>query len=424
MRNFILYFLVVVLLALGAIFWFRSFFHESTVFYVEPVGTHLWEFQSIDTMKYSRDVAKEKADDLSYDAVIDEQVKNIANTGATHIAIATPYDEEFIPFLSRWIVAARREHLNVWFRGNFSGWEQWFGYTPISRDEHIAKTRAFILEHPDLFEDGDAFTACPECENGGPGDPRQTGDIIGHRTFLVSEYDVANESFVKIGRKVVTNYFSMNGDVARLVMDHETTRRLGGTVTIDHYVATPQKLAADIRDIARRSGGDIVLGEFGAPIPDIHGRFSPEEQSRWIDAALQEISEIPELVGVNYWLSVGGSTAIWDDDGEERPAVGVLETFFYPDVFFGRIRDEFGYPVENVLVRTGNRETLSNTDGYFEIDIPRDEQVGLFVFSKNGFRKQSLSLRPGSEVVATLVKERKTKKEAFLLRLKSIFADS
>ena len=49
---------------------------------------------SIDTMKYSRDNAKNSnvLQDIPF------YVKAIADLNATHVAIGTPYDEEFIPF--------------------------------------------------------------------------------------------------------------------------------------------------------------------------------------------------------------------------------------------------------------------------------------------------------------------------------------
>ena len=37
-----------------------------------------WTFQSIDTMKYSRDISREKLTDPSFNTDIDEQIKNIA----------------------------------------------------------------------------------------------------------------------------------------------------------------------------------------------------------------------------------------------------------------------------------------------------------------------------------------------------------
>lgn len=288
-----------------------------------------WQFRSIDTMKYSRDPSREKINDPSYDAVIDQQVNDIAATGATHIAIATPYDEEFVPMLERWVKAARKYHLHVWFRGNWSGWEGWFDYPKITRADHIAKTKAFIHDHASLFQDGDIFSACPECENGGPGDPRMNGDVTGHRQFLINEYKTTKQAFNDIGKHVASNYDSMNGDVARLIMDKETTKALDGIVVVDHYVKTPDQLLADIKEFAEQSGGKVILGEFGAPIPDINGAMTEEEQAAWLKEALQKLRKTDALIGVNYWTNVGGSTQIWNQDGTPRKAVKELTNIYH-----------------------------------------------------------------------------------------------
>lgn len=290
--------------------------------------TTIWSFQSIDTMKYSRDLSRQEAHDLSFDKVIDTQMKNIALTGANYVAIDTPYDDEFYPMLQRWVFSARKYNLKVWFRGNFSGWEGWFGYSKIDRETHITKTGEFILKHPDIFQDGDIFTACPECENGGPGDPRENGDIIGQRKFLIDEYAVTKEAFKLIGKNVTSNYDSMNGDVASAVMDKATTKALDGIVVIDHYVATPEQLAAKVHQIAQQSGGKVVIGEFGVPIPDINGYMNEDEQAMWISQALKLLVNSPDLVGMNYWTNTGSSTELWNSDGSEKKAVAVIKNFY------------------------------------------------------------------------------------------------
>ena len=182
------------ILAIGGLFIFPGQAHA--------FASSWWQIQSIDTMKYSRDLTGQVLDDpMKFQSLISIQVKDIADAGATHIAIATPYDEKYIPVLKIWVKAARANHLKVWFRGNFSGWEEWFGYSRISRIEHQDLLRSFLATHSELFEDGDAFSSCPECENGGPGDPRQTGDTNGHRQFLISEYIIAKNAFFLMGKK-------------------------------------------------------------------------------------------------------------------------------------------------------------------------------------------------------------------------------
>ncbi len=96
----------------------------------------IFTVQSIDTMKYSRDKARITLKDPSFNQEIKTQIKLIAETGANYVAIDTPYDLEFIPVLKRWVDAAHEQGLSVWFRGNLSGWESWFGYNRIDSKEH------------------------------------------------------------------------------------------------------------------------------------------------------------------------------------------------------------------------------------------------------------------------------------------------
>ncbi|MCR4263521.1 MAG: carboxypeptidase-like regulatory domain-containing protein [Candidatus Roizmanbacteria bacterium] len=334
-----------------------------------------WIFQSIDTMKYSRDISREKLNDPSFNTIIDDQVKNIADTGATHVALATPYDTEFIPILKRWVAAARKYNLKVWFRGNWSGWEGWFNYPKINRSEHIEKTYEFIIQNNDLFQDGDIFTACPECENGGPGDPRLTSDTSGHRAFLIEEYEVTQKAFGEIDTDVKSNFNSMNGDVARLIMDKETTRALGGTVVIDHYVASPDQLVSDISDIAKNSGGQVVLGEFGAPIEDINGKMTEDEQAAWLDEAFSKMVQEKSLIGVNYWVNVGGSTQLWNSNATPRKAVTILTSFYNPSEVQGIIKDEIGRPIADATIRNLYSETVSDSTGSFSLPFLDKKEI-------------------------------------------------
>ncbi len=322
-------FFIFILIAIPLLLWSLSK-ADNNKFLVSPAPIkHIMEFKSIDTMKYSRDLSREKLNDPSFDQAIDRQVSDISKTGATHVAIATPYDDEFLPILRRWVKSARKYDLNVWFRGNWSGWEQWFEYEQIDRQTHIEKTKAFILANKDLFKDGDVFSACPECENGGPGDPRKTGDIEGHRKFLIDEYKVTKRAFLDIKKEVASNYDSMNKDVADQVMDMETTKALDGIVVIDHYVSSPEQLTSDIRRLAKQTGGRIVLGEFGVPIPDLNGNMTEEEQALWLEKAFSKLIEMNEVAGVSYWVNVGGSTQLWDSQGKPRKAVDVITAYYH-----------------------------------------------------------------------------------------------
>ncbi len=353
-----------------------------------------WPVQAVDTVKYSRDLAREKLNNESFDAVINKQVVNIASLGATHIVIATPYDKEFFPFLKRWVNAGRKNNLKIWFRGNWSGWEGWFSYGVISREEHISKTKNFILDNPDLFESGDIFTACPECENGGPtGDPRFSGDVAGHRKFLIDEHNVMASSFKKIGKNVVYNFNSMNGDVARLIMDKATTKALGGVVTIDHYVRTSEKLVSDIKDFSEKSGGKVVLGEIGVPIPDIHGRLNDSEQAKWMDDTLNKLVKMPEVIGINYWLSYGGSTSLWSEKGNIKPIAGTIKNFYKPKLLTGYIMDALDKPISNASIKNGYATSTSESNGYFEIPYIYSESSLNLNISANEYNIKNIAIK-------------------------------
>ncbi len=372
----------------------------------EESRTTFWEVQSIDTMKYSRDLAREKLNVRSFDAVIDQQIKAIAGTGATHVAVGTPYDAEFLPMLRRWVAAARKYNLNVWFRGNWSGWEGWFDYPIISRANHIALTEKFILNNENLFEDGDIFTACPECENGGPGDPRHNGDVSGHRQFLINEYNKVQAAFEKIDKDVKASYFSMNGDVARLVMNKSTTENLGGAVTIDHYVRTVEKLVSDIKNFAKISGGEVVLGEFGAPIPDIHGRLSKAGQAAWIESALEELVKIEELKGINYWTNIGGSTQLWNEKGMPAPAVEVIKSFYKPLLISGFVKDRLDRPIAGAIVKNNYRSATTRSNGYFELPYLKNDSLLQLNVSAEGYLDEVLNVATqNQQVEITLVKQ-------------------
>ncbi|MBI4130147.1 carboxypeptidase regulatory-like domain-containing protein [Candidatus Roizmanbacteria bacterium] len=328
--------------------------------------TDLWDIQSVDTVKYSRDLAREKADLSLFDAEIEQQVASIAAVGASHVAIGTPYDEEFLPFMKRWIAPARKYGLNVWFRGNFSGWERWFGYQSITSDSHTALLSEFIRANGDLFENSDVFDPCTECENGGAGDPRRTGDVTGYRAFLIDEHRTATDSFRAIGKNVRIVH-SMNGDVARLIMDKETTQALGGVVTIDHYVKSPQKLAEDVESIASASGGTVILGEFGAPVPDLHGNLDQDGQEKWINETLTLLAKSNQLTGINYWTGYGGSTRLWEQDGTPRKAVSTVQSYYNPRILMGTVTDEIENPIVGALVTLGIKEVVTDESGAFVI---------------------------------------------------------
>lgn len=299
-----------------------------------------WQIRCVDTMKTSRDACRAPLD-ATRKALIRAEIAAIKELGATHVAVATPYDAEFLPFLRFWTKEVHAQGLKVWFRGNFCGWEGWFDY-PVwgtSYDRHIEAAVDFIHGHADLFETGDSFNLCPEPENSALlHDPRApNGHPVEFRRFLRDSVRETRKAFRDIGRRVEVNWLSVNGDVGRDILDKETVDAIGGLVTIDHYVPNVAKMIEFVDDIHRKFDCKVLIGEFGAPLEHINGEhWTPGQQAEFVEeifAALWDRRDY--VVGVSYWVGASESgtdaTRIFERAGngyEWRPAAEVVRKYF------------------------------------------------------------------------------------------------
>ena len=145
---------------------------------------------------------------------------------------------------------------------------------------------------------------------------------------MISENSIASEEFYKLKKDVVTNFASMNYDVAKLVMDQETLRKMGGIIVVDHYVNTPQKLSSDIDYLIMNKNSKVILGEIGVPIQNIHQNMTDQSQAEWLNDALDLLSQKENVIGINYWVSHGGSTAIFNDDNTPKEAADILQKHY------------------------------------------------------------------------------------------------
>ena len=349
-------------------------------------ASSVFDVRSVDTMKTSRDQTLYKENDPSFDSKIDEELNEIKQTGANYVTVDGAYDSAYIPWLKRWVDKARQKGFKIWFRGNFSGWSGWFGPQDLDRQQHLELTKNFILNNPDLFEDGDIFTACPECEYGGPGNPLSTGDIDGYRSFMIDEYNTMKDAFKQINKNVKVNYTSINPDVAKVVLDKDTVEALGNVIVLDYYVKNVDSLKYGLDYFENKfPSAKIVLGEFGAPIPDINGSMTDQQQADFIDQIMQFLKLQPEVIGVNYWVSSAGTTAILDNNLNPKPAAMVVKKYFDPGTVEGRVTDENGNGLNNIPVSLPTENKLVTTDasGGYSVELIEGQYTINFGDSKN-----------------------------------------
>ncbi len=342
----------------------------------EPPLGRLWHFQCIDTMKYSRDSAREfLSDPKRAEAFVTKEVDIIKSLGATCVSVGTPYDEEFIPYLSQWARIAHAKGLTVWFRGNFSAWENWFdyGYFKNPEDHHL-KLTYFITHHADLFANGDILTPAPEAENGVLGNPWASSTSAQRlRDFVWKSADTCQRAVTSINKQVNCGYFSANGDVARDVYNRDVLQKAGAVTVIDHYIRSTAQYGKDLDMYAQKHGLSIVIGEFGAPIPDLNGDMSEEEQASYVGELLRQFYiHKKQILGLNYWVLRGGSTKLINDNGTERKVMEVVRDYFMPGTVFGKVVDGLGRAVKNALVVTGDgvQQISTNNRGEFSLSAP------------------------------------------------------
>lgn len=370
--------------------------HKPTKIDTSRLRKNIFDVQAIDTMKQSRDLARLTLKNKAYDSFIDMEMERIVEAGGTHAAISTAYDEEFIPVLERWVKSARSHGLSVWFRGNFSGWERWFEYDQIDEAEHKRLLTTFIKNHPDLFKNGDIFTPCHECENGGTGDPRVTGKVSQYQNFLISERDIALTEFKKINKNIEVHP-SMNGEIAEEIMTSETVKKVGGTVFVDHYTRTTDQFHKDLIRYASVLKSKIGIGEFGAPIPDMNGTMNETQQATFVKGLMDVLYRENHIVSiVNYWDILDGSTALLNYDGSRRQAYYEVKNYFDAPTVYGRILDAednvlYGATVQVASTTYKTTYNLSGQeDGSYQVFLPSPYRT--IIVTKEGYNPVIVTL--------------------------------
>ncbi|HSW88583.1 MAG TPA: carboxypeptidase-like regulatory domain-containing protein [Candidatus Saccharimonadales bacterium] len=354
----------------------------------------LWKYQCIDTMKSSRDAARSEVFKKNALAEIAKEVTIIKKLGANCVAIDTPYDEEFVPFLQMWVMQAREEHLHIWFRGNFSSWEGWFNYPKgMTTKEHLQRTNNFILSHADLFQNGDIFTPAMEAENGWGNGYVPPNEYPLFRQFLIDEHTTAQKAFQQIGKNVITNWLSMSGGLAKNMLDEATISSLDDTVTIDHYVNNPEDMKNYVDYFSTKFHARVVIGEFGAPIPDINGTMTDQEQANFVKNIFYILYQEHENVfAVNYWTIKYSSTALVDINGTSKPVSTVLNQYYHPIVITGKITDELGDALDEAKISINNGESTIFTNSYGQYSIVTPVTTVQLLAFKKGYTMQQMTL--------------------------------
>lgn len=424
MNKPIFYLTLTLFIILTVFFFIGQFTRGQTTSLATPAtSTTLWKYQCIDTMKTSRDRAREWQKRENLYEHIDMELTAIKEMGANCIAIATPYDDEFFPYLNQWIEAARRKKLSVWFRGNWSGWEGWFGYPKFTDiATHHQKTFEFITKHPEIFQDDDLFTPVPEPENGiigNPGDSEQKRSEF--TDFLIGSYNSCQKAFREINKKVECGLFSTNGDIAKNVFKKEIIEKLGRKIAIDHFVRKPESLGEDILFLNQKYDANILISEFGAPIPNINGWMSEDKQANFIEALLFQLYRHKDKIyALNYWTLSDSSTALLNKDGTTRRVVAVMKNYYIPGIVSGTVTNPLGEKLSDISLRTsdGINSAITDTVGNYTLIIPASTNNIIVAGDNYKSTTKELTVGRGDKITLNFVLEPEKMDVFYRIRLK------
>ncbi|MFA7253158.1 MAG: hypothetical protein WC107_01225 [Patescibacteria group bacterium] len=310
---------------------------------VIPPTNSKWQAQSIDSQVMSKYWA------ISDDNQIRRLVLADKAIGAKQIAISINYNN--YPLMRKWADIIHSEGLNVWFRAHWDEWDSWEKpeiKNGITNIEYLKRTKQFILDHPELFRAGDAFTMCVESENAAWWTGIDHGAFTGWeswRAFTRNQVIYANEAFSQIGLggKIKTNWINMNGWVAWNVLDQATVNVIG-QLTLDHIIDWTDDTGTYVNALFKGNGNGfygydeyynkwkvpMMAGEWG--YSTFNQSMDPNHQAELAAAVLKEFSARGYIIGMNYWIDVGHASRLFDTanllDYTPRPIANIIKQYY------------------------------------------------------------------------------------------------
>lgn len=313
-------------------------------------GLSKLRYRSIDIMKFTKDTLRQQPSELAIDRLLD-CLK--ANFNLTHVAVAIPLDAQADypqpkpgpasaeEFTKRLCAGIHARGFKVIHRGTWCGIEGLYGFPhcvgprrfpagtaeavlkgaadgSLRPESWLAKTYSYIIEHPDIFADGDLWAVLPERTEGIFNEatsflPHTKPGVAQHyASFFIDLAAVSAEAFTKIGKKVEVGLTANNFSEVKSGWLPQSIFANAGIVAFDHYgiTHTPQELDSDLRAVFDRRG---KLPLFHQEWGDYWNAKMPEaERCAYLKSILDvwcALAAEGKLIGFNYW---GG----WQNEGE------------------------------------------------------------------------------------------------------------
>ncbi|HLD11532.1 MAG TPA: hypothetical protein VJB91_01355, partial [Patescibacteria group bacterium] len=308
----------------------------------QPVSQKTWDIQSVDAMKYTKDVICSPKDEVWIGKWVDKAVE----IGATHVAVSTPYDNpkcgNAVEYTKTWIRVIRSKGLHVFHRQMPLQFEGIYDNPKSPGTNFITQVSNYIKANKENYQEGDIFTPVPEPQNGGIAGvsycAQNTCIFNNASSFNKWLRDItvsSRDAFASIGLKdkVKVGYYGFDGYIAwghnnpdwqgKGFLENDTVNLIGH-IAVDHYPeAVGTSMGPDLEELEKRFPGiPIIIGEWGTI-----GWGDTEQQVRNSMGGAKKSS----VVGFNYWhLGPGGNEALINNDFSNRPQFDEVQLFYKP----------------------------------------------------------------------------------------------
>jgi hypothetical protein len=331
--------------------------------YGENIVVPSWPVQSVDAMKYTKDVMCGQPTSTFIDSWLDRAVE----IGATHVAIATPYQDvtcsgqtiSAITFTMAWIDQIRDHNLKVWHRHPNLKFEGIYSQTKDRSPDgfrHIKNITDFIAldaTYPDLIQPGDLFTPEAEPQNGGINGVTTCSQSICmfSSTADFNEWlrlaQLASELALKAqGIPVATTVGDPNGVLVGLdgfdgfiTFGNNNPSHLGTSkieaatvaakhniIGIDHYPSGGDTMAIDLEELRDVwPSADVFISEYGT----IYSGLTDAQREQLIIDTFDAFVARSWVKGVGYWqFGPGGNEALINSDFTKRAHFDEVQGYY------------------------------------------------------------------------------------------------
>lgn len=314
-----------------------------------------WVLQSVDLMKYTKDVV---CGTQPSDTFIANSISRAVELGATHVGIATPYENPTCgssrDLAVRWITAARAAGLKIWHRHAHLAFEGIYSTSKTKSPDgtrfHTA-TANWITANADLIAPGDIFTPEAEPQNGGIagvtycGNPSvcqfssaadfnewlRTAQLVSKLALQANGFDVAttlgDSNGVFVGLYGFDGFVTWGNDnpdhVGTSKLEASTVAAMDNIIAIDHYPSA-QSMATDLDEAhAMWPNAQYVIGEYGTI-----GATTETARQTAAEDAFSAFAARSWIKGVNYWHLHWSNEGLLNTDFTKRANFTVVEGYY------------------------------------------------------------------------------------------------